>query len=323
MYSEQTTQQREKPITTSESPRFQLHEHPWTSALILFIITLVMALIGQKVFQAIAPHLAPGYPLYIIQSTFGYLWISLTVFLIIPFLFKLPSGKTSFVQYLDTIRITRGKPYTRTVLLFLSCYGIFLMSQILASLIYNAMFFPANLAIVYLKPSYVIQHLPPNDWSLFLATGSGLFEEILFRGVILTMFLRKYSERNAIVFSAVLFGFFHSMNYLNVIPPTYDNLVFVSGQIAWTTIVGLFYGYLAIKANSLWPGICIHYLGNAFMNLWVFLPAAPVELQVLVGVVFSLGLIPTTLAILWITVVNRYLFNKTTTITQKPRLLSL
>ena len=295
-----------------QSTRFQLHEHPWISVVVLLVWILVNALIGKIIFQLIAPIFHPGYPYHIAQSVFGYIWGFLGVLLVIPFLFRLPTGKTTFKKYIDTIRLSRVKPIARTVFLFASCYGIFLGSQILATMVYNSIFAPAGgfSVVTYFTPAYIIQHLPPNNWSIFLATGSGLFEEILFRGVVLTMFLRKYSERQSIGISAIIFGCFHAMNFLNVIPPTYQSLIWVSGQIVWTSIVGVFYGYLFIRANSLWPSITIHYLGNAFMNYWVFLPAAPVEIEVLLGITLVLGIVPTSIAILWITLLHKQWFSK-------------
>lgn len=73
-----------------------------------------------------------------------------------------------------------------------------------------------------------------------------LVEEFAFRGVVLNV-LRKYSDGLAILVSAVLFGLMHG-NFT---------------QIPFALVVGLILGYVAVKTNSLIPGIIIHFLNNA------------------------------------------------------------
>ena len=72
-----------------------------------------------------------------------------------------------------------------------------------------------------------------------------LVEEFAFRGVILGT-LRKYSDGLAVLISGVLFGIMHG-NFT---------------QIPFATVVGLILGYIAVKTNSLLPGIIIHFLNN-------------------------------------------------------------
>ncbi|MBR2714835.1 MAG: CPBP family intramembrane metalloprotease [Ruminococcus sp.] len=73
-----------------------------------------------------------------------------------------------------------------------------------------------------------------------------LVEEFAFRGVILGV-LRKYSDSLAILVSGITFGVMHG-NFT---------------QIPFAFIVGLVLGYIAVKTNSLLPGIIIHFLNNA------------------------------------------------------------
>ncbi len=89
----------------------------------------------------------------------------------------------------------------------------------------------------------------PLDIALFyisVAVMPALVEEFAFRGVVLNI-LRKYSDGLAILVSAVLFGLMHG-NFT---------------QIPFALVVGLILGYIAVKTNSLLPGIIIHFLNNA------------------------------------------------------------
>ncbi len=73
-----------------------------------------------------------------------------------------------------------------------------------------------------------------------------LVEEFAFRGVVLNTF-RRHSDKLAILVSGVAFGLMHG-NFT---------------QIPFATVVGLVLGYIAVKTNSLLPGIIIHFLNNA------------------------------------------------------------
>jgi membrane protease YdiL (CAAX protease family) len=122
------------------------------------------------------------------------------------------------------------------------------------------------------------------------------FEEVAFRGIVLTVFLKKFSERNSILFSSLGFGMVHLLNLIMG-----RELIWVLGQVVWAFCIGLFYGYVFVRTKSLLPSMIVHYLGNVFIgSLTGYLQSqASVEMQTLYGVIFSLGIIPTALMILW------------------------
>lgn len=72
-------------------------------------------------------------------------------------------------------------------------------------------------------------------------------EEFLFRGMILTN-LRPYGRVAAIVGSALLFGLMH------------QNIE----QVFYATVAGLFLGYVYDATGSIWCGILLHLMNNAF-----------------------------------------------------------
>lgn len=61
------------------------------------------------------------------------------------------------------------------------------------------------------------------------------------------------------------------------------------------------HGTVFVKTGSLLPSMIVHYLGNAFIgSLTGYLQVqAPAEVEALYGVIFSLGVVPSTLMILW------------------------
>ena len=76
------------------------------------------------------------------------------------------------------------------------------------------------------------------------------FEEVIFRGILLCP-LRRFGDWFAILMSAMLFGLFHA------------NLM----QIPSAFGVGIVLGYLAVKYESILPGILVHSLQNLFAVL--------------------------------------------------------
>jgi len=199
------------------------------------------------------------------------------------------------MKYLDDIGLSRMQPFVKLMLLGLSCYVILALSQIAASLVYR---FFEGLPITLDFIRRVINFsgdLPPGSSSLLISIPSA-FEEAAFRGIVLTVFLNKYSEHKSIGFSSLSFGLMHVLNLANG-----AGFIWVMGQIVWAFIIGLFYGYIFVKTRSLLPPMIVHYLGNVFIgSLTGYMQgSASVETQVLYGVTLSLGIVPTTLMILW------------------------
>lgn len=276
----------------TEKRNFLLSEHPWLS-LLVFIITTVfsIALSGTVIFGLMKlPEDSPA-----VQFTQGMSYHVLTIFILVPFVLHLPKGKRTYRQYLDDIGLTRMQPFIKLLLLAVSCYVILALSQIAASLVYRLF---EGLPITWDFIRRVINFsgdLPPGSSSLLISIPSA-FEEVAFRGIILTGFLNKYSERKSIIFSSLGFGLMHVLNLANG-----ADFIWVMGQIVWAFIIGLFYGYAFVKTRSLLPPMIVHYLGNVFIgSLTGYMQVkAFVEIQVLYGVTLSLGIIPTTLMILW------------------------
>lgn len=274
-----------------EKRKFQLHEHPWLSLLMVVVTTVVSIILANKMVLGIGLSLSSP----IGQFANGMIYQILTVLVFVPFVLHLPKGRRTFRQYLDVIGLSRIQPFFRLVLLALSCYFILALSQVAASFVYR---FSEGLPIdgSFIRQVFDLSRdLPPGSPSLLVSIPS-IFEEAVFRGIVLTVFLGKYSERKSIIFSSLGFGLMHLLNLING-----RELVWVTGQIVWAFILGLFYGYVFVKTRSLMPSMIVHYLGNVFIgSLTGYMQSrASIEMQALYGVIFSLGIVPTTLMILW------------------------
>lgn len=82
---------------------------------------------------------------------------------------------------------------------------------------------------------------------LSTAVVPALVEEMALRGIIMQQ-LRRYGDMFAIVCSALIFGLMHC------------NLL----QIPFAVIAGVAIGYAVVVTDSLWTGVIIHFLNNAF-----------------------------------------------------------
>jgi hypothetical protein len=275
-----------------EKRKFRLYEHPWLSLLAVIVTSVFSILLsGTVIFGVLG--LSGESPA--VQFAQGMLYHILFAFILAPFVLRLPKGKRTFRQYLGDIGLSKIQPFFRLVLLALSCCVILALSQAAASFVYRLFEgLPVNGSFVR-QVFDLTKDLPPGSPSLLISIPS-IFEEVAFRGIVLTVFLRKYSERQSIIFSSLGFGLMHALNLVGG-----ADLVWTMGQVIWAFLIGLFYGYVFVRTRSLLPPMIVHYLGNVFISSLVgYIEArATIEIQVLYGVIFSLGVLPVTLMILW------------------------
>jgi membrane protease YdiL (CAAX protease family) len=191
--------------------RFRLHEHPWLSLLAVIIAIVVSNILSIIVFFVVL-GLSSDSPIG--QFALGISYNVLTVFLFAPFVLRLPMGKRTFRQCLGDIGLTRVQPFFRLVLLALSCYLILALSQAAASFVYR-LFQGLPITWSFIRQVFdVSRDLPPGSSSLLVSIPSA-FEEAVFRGIVLTVFLSKYPERQAILFSALGFGLVHALHLVS------------------------------------------------------------------------------------------------------------
>jgi membrane protease YdiL (CAAX protease family) len=272
---------------------FQLVEHPWLS---LLIVVLAEGF-GQVLFGTLVvglfkrPRDAPM--TQFIAALLGHIAV---LFVLVPFVLGLPGGTRSFRAYVDAIRLSQVRPFLQLLLLGLSCSLILALCQVSGTLVYRVregkvITWPFVRSILDLSGQ-----LPPKSWDLLVSLPS-VFEEVAFRGVILSLFLTRYPQPTSVVIAALSFGVIHLLNLA-----AGRELAWVLGQAVWASILGLFYGVVVLKSDSLLPAMLVHYLGNVFVgSLNSYLQkSASVRTQAAYGIVFTFGLVPTTLMILWV-----------------------
>lgn len=94
-----------------------------------------------------------------------------------------------------------------------------------------------------------------------------IYEEIIFRGFILTGLTKLYSAQKSIIISSLLFGLWHLKNIFFV--PVSD----VVYQMLYTALFfGPIVAYITLKTKNVWIAVMLHYLNNLLAPLsWVIL----------------------------------------------------
>jgi membrane protease YdiL (CAAX protease family) len=268
-------------------------KHPWVSlASFLILSVLLLGLLGTLYTQVLGMSADSGTTGFL-TSLSSHL---LLLFIITPFLLRLPLGHTSFKGYLDDIGLAKVEPAGRLLLIALSCYLILALSQAVGSVVYR-LFQALPVTWVFIGSVFDITgDLPPQSMSVVYSLPSAL-EEVGSRGIILTLFLAHYSKRSSILISATGFAALHLLNLLGGREP-----VWVLGQLIWSFLMGVFYGYLYVRTRSLLPPMLVHYLGNVFVGSFAgyMQSHAAVEVQTIYGIIFTFGVVPVTLMMLWV-----------------------
>lgn len=123
-------------------------------------------------------------------------------------------------------------------------FGASAVGTVVSQLIYNAM---AMSGVYPIAPDF---SAPPEPAAavlnvIMLVVAAPLFEEFVFRGVIMQS-MRRFGDVFALVVSALLFSLFHG------------NLV----QSPNAFIMGLVIGFFVIKSGSVWTGVIMHFANN-------------------------------------------------------------
>ena len=231
--------------------RENLRDHPLLGVLIILIlynVFLIIPLVLQSLFFVIT---GIDYYLVIFWIQFGLMFAFLALFLIYltPKSLHLPNGEKDISTYLKDIKFTQIEPIQHNISLGLISGGIYLFFQYLGLLITGDLHM--DFAILFTSPS-------PNNLGALLwihALRPAIWEEVAFRGVIMTLLLRKYSPNIAILLDGVAFGLMHIINAL-----LGANLLISIVQTIYAMIMGFFFAYLYLKTKSLLPCILAHYI---------------------------------------------------------------
>jgi len=97
----------------------------------------------------------------------------------------------------------------------------------------------------------------------------GLFEELLFRGILFQGSEKVSGPITALVLSSVALGLMHHVNWVEG-PPLDDTTV----QVFHAMTGGFLYGALMLMTGSIWPGVILHAVWDGMVSMISTLTAA-------------------------------------------------
>jgi membrane protease YdiL (CAAX protease family) len=145
----------------------------------------------------------------------------------------------------------------------------------------------SGIQILLIEASRVLQFIIPTPEGFFSGSSGGnlvltalseavfpaLSEELFFRGILLRRLRRRYTDRRALVYSALLFAIMH-INPWQTMP---------------TFVGGLFLGWIYIKFKTIWPCMLFHAYNNMVAAFLPFPAAYPLLFVVLGAALFVSG----------------------------------
>ena len=208
---------------------------------------------------------------FVFRMTMG----ALLVFVAVPLLHGY-FGRTRWRgDYLQVMRVSMGSDPKRTVaatMLSLLAFLVLLVASSLAAGVFS------------FDPSVLIDD---DNWLIFFAAlVPGIWEELAFRGFVLTHLQQRFSARGAVVISSIVFGLFHFSNLLG----NWDDLGSIVAGVIVATTLGLGWGYVVISTNSIVPAMVLHYLVDVILYDELFIdPVASDDSTAIVYMVLALG----------------------------------
>jgi len=180
------------------------------------------------------------------------------VLLVLPVVLGFPGPRAWLPGYL---RLDR-----RAVLAGLLSFALF---GVLAAILSLAMgIWVGDLSAAFAWPD----HGPDPDvigWGYFLlALIPGIWEELAFRGLILSKLRERFSLSASVLLSAAFFAAFHFSNLLTQ-PPSQ-----VVGGVIMALLFGIGWGVLTVRARSLLPAMIAHYLVDSLGQIFLGVDAS-------------------------------------------------
>lgn len=110
-----------------------------------------------------------------------------------------------------------------------------------------------------------------------------IVEEVIFRGLILSRLRRAMPGWLAVLVSALVFGVCHGQ----------------AVWIAYAFVLGVIFGFIALRSKSIWPSLAAHFLFNGIGQLAVYLPETEAAGNLFLLILLGSGVLLCVIAILF------------------------
>ncbi len=267
------------------SLRNRLLEHPIIACVLLVMIYLAFYILAEIVSLIITNRILVDSPIFAQTSRIAILFLTnaFVWFWLVPHSLHLPDGKVPLEKYIDSIKLDRpsGRPYAKNILFALVCVSIFCVGFLIASLLTGEYTFELDRILGFPDDQGNLKSL-----AFAFNVIPGVFEEIAYRGVILVLLLRKYSQKTSIIISGIMFGVSHLINIL-IYGVSWNTLT----QVLTGILIGIFFAYIVLKSGTLLITVLIHYLYNSLSILFVVFDESDPFVYFLLKMIFA-SLIP-------------------------------
>jgi len=119
------------------------------------------------------------------------------------------------------------------------------------------------LSIIYYMREYQLwtqtgKYMYDHSMSVIFAP---IYEEILFRGIILIGLVKIFKNNiRVVIWWWILFGLWHFKNF------PFQSLGETIHQVIYTTFLWFLFSWLALKYNTIWLWVMLHYANNIFLH---------------------------------------------------------
>lgn len=253
--------------------RKKLLDNPFNTSFLFILISLILVLNIASFRNNLRSFISSDTLFLLLRFIISMIIYAIYSIIFLHFVMHLPDGKQSFSDFLKTVKLMKSGLKIKEILLGLLIGILVVIGSFFTSFIFDGLEYSFDFNLILGTPNYpslgyfnFLHHITPALW-----------EELIFRGIIITLLLKKFSTRKVIIINGVIFGFFHLAN-LGV-----GNGILTLGQVIYTTGFGISLGYLYLKTSNLIPCILAHYANNIIS---VIMTSAPVVSVYFYSVIF-------------------------------------
>ena len=276
-----------------------LREHVNVSTLVILILAFLFILFVPGIiafpFQFILEQL-PIIPLRFVEFFLIMGSLALLYLVIVPFGLKLPNGKETLKQYSTAIGLKPFRPVWQELLIGISIFLIYGLVSFIIGLLFGSYNYQIIFEVLFSPPG---PSLFAMGWfAIIYMLIPAIWEEVAFRGAILSLQKKKYTQTTVILLNGIIFGLFHYVNLLTIPDP-----VSISFQVFFASCLGITFSYMYFKTKSIIPCILVHYLINAFGI--IFYPSSITPINSVLYLILGNSILPMIFMMLFLRILTK------------------
>lgn len=250
----QASPHRAEPMSPQHRPGGWLRVHPLAGS----ILITVLAGVFLSMTHIIGFRELIGDPddvsVQLIDVGFRMMMGAVLVLLVVPLLLGGAPRPGWLRRYVAHMRVSMGPSPGKTATVAVLSFLVLLVMLMVGAVALGE--FNSDVGVLIAGDQWVI---------LLLALVPAVWEELTFRGVILSNLQPSFPPIKAVIVSSVLFGVYHFSNLV-----AWDDPIEVVFGVILATIFGLGWGYAVIVADSVLPAVFLHYMFNSLLAAPLF-----------------------------------------------------